>query len=132
MSPAPLEPTTPSSTEEAPTTNNRYVLGLVRRSIAGTPRQDAEEYAAARRAAIRRLTELGEVIAEGPVEGPGDLLGIIVFRTASIGAARSLLGSDPMISSGQLVVELCTWLGPEGLRVGKGLPEPTDLDFTTD
>ncbi|MFY9716975.1 MAG: YciI family protein [Thermoplasmata archaeon] len=98
----------------------RYVLGLYRR-VPGRPTLSDErtnEIQEGHMANLRRLTERGDLITAGPFEEDSELRGAMIFTTGSVDEAKRLLGDDPAIANGRLVLDLYTWFGPAGLKVG--------------
>ena len=63
-----------------------------------------------------RLRESGQLVTNGPVDGPPDpsLRGLAFYRTGSVEAARRLAEADPAVVAGRLVVEIMTWYCPPG------------------
>ena len=51
----------------------------------------------------------GKALVIGPVEGNGDLRGIVVLDVGTRTEAERLLAQDPWIASGHLVAEYRTW-----------------------
>jgi uncharacterized protein YciI len=97
----------------------RYVLGLYRR-VPGRPTisdDRANEIQEGHLANLRRLTERGDLITAGPFEEDSELRGVMIFTTGSVDEATRLLGDDPAIANGRLVLDLYTWFGPAGLKV---------------
>ena len=63
-----------------------------------------------------RLREAGQVVTNGPVEGPPDpsLRGLTFYRTGSLAEARRLAEDDPAVRAGRLTVQIMTWYCPPG------------------
>lgn len=61
-----------------------------------------------------RLRESGQVVTNGPVEGPPDpsLRGLTFYRTGSLEESRRLAEDDPAVRAGRLAVEIMTWYCP--------------------
>jgi uncharacterized protein len=112
----------------------RYVLGLLRRpsGAPSLPSADLERIQESHLAHLRHLLEAGELITCGPLEEETDLRGILIFRTDSLAHARELMGADPAVVSGRLVLDLYTWYAPAGLGLRGAAPPTPDLTFETD
>jgi uncharacterized protein YciI len=62
-----------------------------------------------------RLRESGQVVTNGPVDGPdASLRGLAFYRTGSVEQSRQLAEADPAVVAGRLVVEIMTWYCPPG------------------
>ena len=62
-----------------------------------------------------RLRESGQVVTNGPVDGPDAALrGLTFYRTGSVEQSRQLAEADPAVVAGRLVVEIMTWYCPPG------------------
>jgi uncharacterized protein YciI len=94
-----------------------YRFGLLRRGPAWTPERTprTDSLQAGHLANIRRMWELGKLVAAGPFADGGDLRGVLVFRADSIGEARALAAADPAIAAGRLVLDLWDWYAPAGI-----------------
>lgn len=64
---------------------------------------------AAHLAGLESLMKEGKALIVGPIEGGGDLRGLVVLDVASKDEAGKLLAADPWIASGHLVAEYHTW-----------------------
>jgi uncharacterized protein YciI len=74
-----------------------------------------------------RLRESGQVVTNGPVDGPdASLRGLAFYRTGSIEQARQLAEADPAVVAGRLVVEIMTWYCPAGTMSLPGRPVTLD------
>lgn len=74
----------------------------------------------------RRMEEEGRLVLAGPLSDESGAqmegTGMIVYRAASLEAARALADGDPMHSSGARVYDLRRWLVNEGsLTISVGL-----------
>jgi uncharacterized protein len=69
-----------------------------------------------------RLRESGQVVTNGPVDGPPDpsLRGLTFYRTGSVEQSRRLASGDPAMQAGRLVVEIMTWYCPPGTMTRPG------------
>ena len=56
----------------------------------------------------------GRLLLAGPFMDPGPRRGIVVYREASLEAARSRASGDPTIKIGRLALELHPWAIPKG------------------
>ena len=61
---------------------------------------------------IKRLSDLGKLVAAGPFEDDTALRGIFVFRTATMEEAQQLTDTDPAVQSGRLKIDLYEWKLP--------------------
>ena len=82
------------------------------------PRQEAHI------AGLEALSRARKALAVGPIEGTGDLRGIVVLDVKTRAEAEELLKMDPWIASGHLVAEYRTWF------VAKKLFRPLTGKFT--
>jgi len=66
----------------------------------------------------------GQVVTNGPVEGPADpaLRGLGFYRTGSIEESRQLAETDPAVRAGRLAVEIMTWYCAPGTMSKPGRP----------
>ena len=62
------------------------------------------------------LRAAGQVVTNGPVDGPADpsLRGLTFYRTGSLDQSRQLAENDPAVRAGRLAVEIMTWYCPPG------------------
>ena len=98
-----------------------FYLVLLRRGPSWTPDEtpDLQRLQEAHMANIRRLAGEGTLVIAGPFleeAGKGSLAGLYVFRAPSLGVAKELAATDPMVRSGRLLAETYPWLGPKGLH----------------
>jgi uncharacterized protein YciI len=77
-----------------------------------TPEIDALQEA--HLANMRRLGEMGKLVLNGPLLDSmmtsGEIRGIGVLKTSSLAEAQELIGTDPMVKVGRLIVELHAWM----------------------
>jgi uncharacterized protein YciI len=73
---------------------------------------------------LEALVRSGKALIAGPIEGTGDLRGLVVLDVPSRPEAERLLAKDPWIASGHLVAEYRTWF------VAKKLFRPLKGAFT--
>jgi uncharacterized protein YciI len=75
-----------------------------------------------------RLRESGDVVTNGPVDGPSDpsLRGLTFYRTGSVERSRELAEADPAVLAGRLTVDIMTWYCPPGTMAlpGKSVTLP--------
>jgi len=110
-----------------------YLMGFFRKGPnygAGNP-EDRQKMLAAHLANIRKMAALGKLAVAGPFEDHGDLLGVFIFKGTTADEAKTLVAEDPMVKSGQAVLELHPWLAANGLRVNppKGFVEENDVEY---
>jgi len=60
-------------------------------------------------AGLEALVKSRRALIAGPIEGSGDLRGLVVLDVAAKAEAEPLLASDPWIASGHLVADYHTW-----------------------
>jgi hypothetical protein len=94
-----------------------YSVVFLRRP-AGAPRMSDSELAALQEEHLAfnaRMRDAGHAVITGPVTGQPDesFRGISVFRTP-VEETRKLMEGDPSVRAGRLVVDVFTWLMPEG------------------
>ena len=63
---------------------------------------------------LRRLSEMGKLVLNGPLLDSfatgGEIRGIGVLKARSLAEAQELIGTDPMVRVGRLIFELHTWM----------------------
>ncbi|GAB4416824.1 MAG: hypothetical protein Kow002_02880 [Anaerolineales bacterium] len=63
---------------------------------------------------LRRLTEMGKLVLNGPLldsfSTSGEIRGIGVLKTDTLQEAQELISTDPMVEIGRLVFELHAWM----------------------
>ena len=103
--------------EPDPSTMATYYFGLLRRGPQWTPERSAETERIQREhmANIRRLAEMGKLIAAGPFADGGDLRGVFIFQAGSAEEARRLVDTDPAVQAGRLACEIHRWYGSKGI-----------------
>ena len=94
-----------------------YYLGLLRKGPAWTAEETPQAAALqeAHLANIRRMAEDGTLVLVGPLLDGGDLLGVYVFKSASLAEAQALAASDPAVQAGRLIFELHPWMVEKGV-----------------
>jgi len=103
-----------------------FELVLLRRPP-GTPDYPDEELERIQREHLAHLAGLratGQVVTNGPVDGPSDpsLRGLAFYRTGSLEESRQLAENDPAVRAGRLAVEIMTWYCPPGSMTRPGRP----------
>jgi uncharacterized protein YciI len=73
-----------------------------------------------------RLNRDGKLILEGPVDGGGDLRGVVVLDAGSVEQAEELMAGDPWIAAGRIRPEIHPWWAAKGI-----LQQPERLDRTS-
>jgi hypothetical protein len=93
--------------------------------VADRPTLDADEGTRVQDAHLAYIHELwrhGDLIAAGPVDDGGEVVGISVM-TCPIEEARMLVAADPGVQAGRFTPELTAWRVPAGMLVGgPGVP----------
>jgi uncharacterized protein YciI len=64
---------------------------------------------------IESLRRAGKLAAAGRIEGDPELLGIVIFKSASTDEARRILNDDPSIKSGRIAIEYHVWWTADGI-----------------
>lgn len=63
---------------------------------------------------LEKMAELGKTSITGPFGDDGEIRGIVVYNTATMGEARKLAEQDPAVKAGRLVVEVHPWWAAKG------------------
>ena len=66
---------------------------------------------------IRRMAEMGKLVAAGPFIEDDEYRGIYIFAVDSVEEARTLTETDPAIRAGRLVMKMKRWYGPAALKL---------------
>lgn len=66
-------------------------------------------------ASINRLAEAGQLAVAGPFGKGGDWRGLFVLAVKTVEEAAKLVATDPVIESGEMVVEFHPWYGSAAL-----------------
>jgi uncharacterized protein YciI len=72
-------------------------------------RRDRDEQLIAHERYISDLRARGKLGAGGRIEGPDDLVGLVIFKAIPTEEAQQLLGEDPAVKAGVLRVEYHHW-----------------------
>lgn len=96
---------------------DQYQFGMLERGPKWTAENTPEiqKIQEGHMANIRRMAELGKLVAAGPIIGDGAFRGIFVFKASSVGEAESLAAQDPAIQAGRLKLSFMNWLAPKGI-----------------
>lgn len=91
-----------------------YFLGFLVRGPKFSPEDSPERQKIQQEhlANIKRLADLGKLVAAGPFEEDMELRGIFVFRTANREEALQLTNTDPAVKAGRLAIRLYEWKLP--------------------
>jgi uncharacterized protein YciI len=102
----------PAIHPSGPRTN--YYLGFLVRGPKFSPEDSPERQRIqqAHLANIKRLADMGKLIAAGPFAEDINLRGIFVFKTGSRQEAEELTNTDPAVQAGRLRIELYEWNVP--------------------
>ncbi len=79
------------------------------------PQQEALRIQKLHLAHLTSLSDAGELLAAGPILTPGELRGVLIFRTNSVEKTRRMAESDPAVVNQRLVVELHPWMATPGI-----------------
>jgi uncharacterized protein len=73
---------------------------------------------------LDRLRAEGRAVTTGPFLDQEDarMRGMVIYRVASVEAAREIAMTDPLVIAGRLEVEAMTFLCPPGTLLPPGLP----------
>lgn len=63
---------------------------------------------------LSELFKLGKLFLAGPIDGKGDLRGLLVFNVKNIEEAEELIKKDPAVIAGRLTYELYYWWTAKG------------------
>jgi len=55
------------------------------------------------------------LVGAGPLVKAGDLRGVLIFHGPTVEQATKMASEDPVVTQGQMVVELHPWRGPAGI-----------------
>jgi uncharacterized protein YciI len=93
-----------------------YYFGFLKKGAAWTPEQTAatKQLQAEHMAHLEASGKTGKLVIAGPISDGGDIRGILVYKTASIGEAKAIAAADPAVKAGRLKVEMHTWLVSKG------------------
>jgi uncharacterized protein YciI len=73
---------------------------------------DLQKLQEAHLAHITKLAKEGHATIAGPMDGTGDLRGIIIMKTPTAEAARALVSEDPSVKAGRLRIEVVSYMTP--------------------
>ncbi len=63
---------------------------------------------------LRRLSEMGKLVINGPLldsfAASGEIRGIGALKAESLAEAQELISTDPMVEAGRLIFELHAWM----------------------
>lgn len=98
---------------------DQYQFGMLERGAKWTPETtpETQKIQDGHMANIKRMAEMGKLVAAGPMVGNGDLRGIFIFKASSLKEAESLAAQDPAIQAGRLRLRLMNWWAPKGIGV---------------
>lgn len=63
---------------------------------------------------LSKMYELGYADISGPFGDDGEIRGITIYNVPTLRMADSLANADPMVTSGQLVIEMHPWWAAKG------------------
>ncbi|MGZ4816627.1 MAG: YciI family protein [Terriglobales bacterium] len=91
-----------------------YYLGLLVRGPKFSPEDSPErqKIQEGHMANMKRLHEIGKLVAAGPFAEEGELRGLFVFRVVSMQEALELTNTDPAVQAGRLAIKLYEWKLP--------------------
>jgi uncharacterized protein YciI len=86
----------------------------------GNPTPELSERQARHLEFLGKLYTDGHSLVAGPVEDPtADLRGIVIFKTATLAEAETLMSQDPHVKIGHLRAEIMAWWVGKGYLRGK-------------
>lgn len=99
---------------EKPMERHTFYLALLLRGPKWSPVQsvELERLQGERVAQINRLIDSGRGIIAGPIEDEGNIRGVWVLDARSMGEAKKITGSGPLVQALRLAVELHPWYAP--------------------
>ncbi len=97
---------------QAPDRMLKHSIVFLRKS--STSRADKAAFAA-HLAHVEALRKSGRLVAAGPLQDAGDLLGVLVFEETPIDEAGRLVEQDPLVAGGHARVEAYDWLVADGV-----------------
>ncbi len=91
--------------------DSTYYLGFLVRGPKFSPEDSPErqKIQEGHLANMKRLADMGKLVAGGPFAEDGNLRGIFVFRVASMQEAQELTNTDPAVQAGRLAIQLYEW-----------------------
>ncbi len=103
---------------------DRYYFALLYRgpsaSAARTP-EEAQRLQAGHMAHIDHMSQLGKLVAAGPMAEAGEVRGVFLFKADSLADVKALAEQDPSIQAGRLRLEWMTWTAKR--HIGQSLGE---------
>ena len=90
------------------------ILGFLERpsDAPSYPQEKLDALQAGHLAHLRQLTEAGDLVLDGPVDGGGELRELLIFRAKDPDHVAGLMADDPLIEAGRLVLEAYAWEVP--------------------
>ena len=98
-----------------PTKLRDVYLGLLKKP-AQVPKHTPDQLAELERGHLenlRRMFDTGHLAIAGPIEGGGDLRGLMIFRDQNEARVRDLVAADPAVQARRLQFELLRWKAPQ-------------------
>jgi len=94
----------------------QYVMAFLKRGPnRDRTKEESDKLQRAHLDNIGRLAAEGKLVLAGPFISEGDLRGIYIFDVKTEAEAKELVGTDPAIKAGSLVMELIPWYGSAAL-----------------
>jgi len=93
----------------------KYVFGMYKRGEnTNIDTAQLKEIQAGHLKHLGELAKLGKLCLAGPIDGKGDLRGLLVFNVKNIEEAEELIKKDPAVIAGRLTYELYYWWAAKG------------------
>src|SRR6185369_11373915 len=61
---------------------------------------------------LTQLAKAGHALIAGPIEGDGDLAGIVMLTAESASAAKAFEAEDPAVKAGRFRIEMVSYMTP--------------------
>jgi len=102
---------------EKPHTPEKLVFGFLMRGTnrVQLPAEESQKIQAGHLGYMTELYKQGKLIAAGPFMEPGDMRGVVVYRVATVDAAKELAAGDPAVKAGRLVLDARPWMTFKGM-----------------
>jgi len=112
-----LSETNVFASPEKPHTPEKLVFGFLMRGTnrVQLPAEESKSIQAGHLAYMTELYKQGKLIAAGPFMEASDMRGVVVYRVATVEAAKQLAASDPAVKAGRLVIDARPWMTFKGM-----------------
>jgi len=102
---------------EQPNTPEKLVFGFLMRGTnrVQLPAEESKSIQAGHLAYMTELHKQGKLIAAGPFMEASDMRGVVIYRVATVDAAKELAANDPAVKAGRLVIDARPWMTFKGM-----------------